>query len=211
MKFELFGLPGSGKTSLCKKIKKKYKIKNPMDFYKYNFFGKILFHIFLSTFYFNKSNIKLFKELMSFLGDGFYKNIIDNTIDIELYIKYIVFVNYIEQKKGNYVIDEGIIHYCIALYAEYNVDFKIIDIILEKTNVENIKVGLKCSINKAMEQIKIRNRKSCPIDFLEEEKLFFILKKYNDAINYYRDKYSLLSNDEIENLINLCIDGGRNL
>lgn len=205
MKFELFGLPGSGKTFLCKKITKKYKIKNPMDFYKYNFFGKILFHIFLSTLYFNKSNIKLFKELMNFIKNGFYENIVDNTIPIELYIKYIVFINYIEQKKVNYIIDEGIIHYCIALHAEYNVDFKTIDMILEKANIENIKIGLECSINKTMEQIKIRNRKSCPIDFLKEEKLFFLLERYNNAINYYKNKYSLLSNDEIENLINVSI------
>ena len=217
MIFELFGMPGSGKSYICKKIEDDGYAKDIMRFYKENFFGKVIFHIFIYIFKINKELKKNYDEIMNILGDNSnYINIINPDIPINLYVKYIVFILYIEKKyfkKKNIIIDEGIIHYCIAIYAEYYVDCKKIDLIIDKlilTNEKKIIIGLNCSKEKTIEQIKKRNRKKAPIDFLEGQKLSIILERYLDAIHFVKKRFDYLSYNEIESKIKSEIERKKN-
>ena len=202
--YELFGLPGSGKTTICKEIEKKYNVCYINRFYKENIIGKIYFHIFLKFFKTNK-NIRdkydlCLKQLSNYKTN---KNIINAKLQIELYLKYIMFVYFIETKNKNQekkcIIDEGIIHYLMALYAEFNIPVEILEKILNILNISKINLGLKCNLEVICYQIKVRNRKNTPIDFLNDEDLKIILNKYNEAFNYFLQKFVGLYKDEMLN------------
>lgn len=202
IQYELFGMPGSGKTTIANYFEKEKNIQNIQEKYKDNLFGKILFHIFLNFFILNKKLRKKYHELLDIIGDDIYTNIIDNNINIKLYIKYIIFDYYLENYcKENIILEEGIIHYCIALYAEFDLDFNKLDMIVDKIYVDsnNIKcIGIKTSIEDVLRNIKKRNRKQCALDFLEGDDLKNLLKKYNEGVEYYSKKYELLTINEIK-------------
>ena len=203
--YELFGMPGSGKTTYCKKIEKNLKICNVMNFYKENIFGKIYFKLWLKFFYINNNLKNKYLYIENILGNlQKYKNVIDERIDIKLYIKYILFVYFLEKKNTRDIIfDEGIIHYCIALYAEFNVPFEKTDKILKYLNLESrrISIGIKCNIFTALNQIKERNRKQTPIDFLDELSLKSLLNRYLTGVKYYSNNHYYYDSKEIMNFI----------
>ena len=207
MIFELFGIPGSGKSFICSKIEKNGYAKDIMRFYKENFIGKILFHAFLYTFEINKTLRKKYQKIIDILGNPKrYSNIIDSRISIEVFIKYMIFIYFIEKKyitKKDVIIDEGIIHYCIAIYAEYSVELNKIEQIIETLKIYDKKViiGLRCDKKKAINQMKMRNRKTTAIDFLEGAELEKILDRYIEAEKYFENKFKCLHSDEIENEI----------
>ena len=179
MIYELYGLPGSGKSTCCDRVQKQCNIKNPLEFYRDNIIGKICFHLFLK--FFNNSND--------------YKNSLNLEIKLDLYIKYLIFIYYIEKKsKKTLIIDEGIIHYCLALYAEFNVELEKIDRIISVLKESNLKItiGLKCPVETAILQIKKRNRKRTAMDFLEDKDLENLLNRYFEAIKHFQNNYLLL-------------------
>lgn len=188
MIIEYFGLPGSGKTTFCNRICNEQHLKNPRIFFKDNLFGKILFHIFLNTFYINYSLLKKYKEGKKILSNKKYVNKINPNISIELYLKYIVFIFYIENRYDAIVLDEGVIHYLTALYAEFEVDFDLLDDIYKIFKVIDKDIVYKstnCDISKAIENCKKRNRKDAPIDFLNDDELYSIENRYKQAEEYY--------------------------
>ncbi len=197
MIYELFGLPGSGKTTFCNELYKNKKIKNLMSLYKENFWGKIYFHFYLKCMVLFKNEYGLYKKIINELKESdIYINKIDKNININLYIKYLLFVNMIERrvinKKITYIVDEGVIHYCIAMMAEFSLSLekvnKLLDIINFKTST--IKpVGLKCNIDTCLQHIEKRNRKETPIDFLEKVKLINLLNDYQNAYDIFINKY----------------------
>lgn len=206
MNYELFGLPGSGKTTICKIVSKKNK--NPMFFYKETFLGKILFHLFLYTFFFKKEYIELFYNLKKSLKNKKYVNIIDKRIPIDLYLKYIVFVYYLECSNKNIIIDEGIIHYCVALIAEFNVSNYEIENMIKFLDTKTIIYGLNTTIDSVCINIKKRNRRNCPFDYLSNEKKIEVLKKYNYAIEYFKNRYKMMNAEEI---IEIILNGGNDI
>lgn len=197
MIYELFGLPGAGKTTFCKKIYIYKKIKNIMSLYKDKFVGKVYFHFYLKYTIFFKDEYELYKKIMKELcNSNEYINKIDKKIKINLYIKYLLFVNKVEKeainKKRTFIVDEGIIHYCMTLMAEFSLPLDQVKKILNIIKFENnkiIPIGLKCDINTCLEHIEKRNRKNTPIDFLEKEDLRDLLNDYQDAYIIFCNKY----------------------
>ena len=210
MIYELFGLPGSGKTTCGNIIQEEFNINNKLEFYRNHFWGKIIFHVFLKIFFIDRQLKNKFTEIINVIGNiKTYKNSIDCKISIELYIKYIIFVYFIEKKsKEDILIDEGIIHYLSALYAEFNVSFNKLDKIIEILEVKNEKtiVGLKCSKEQAFTQIKKRNRKRAAMDFLSDRKLNNLLDRYLKAEEYFCKKYPCLTISEIKDKIEKRIE-----
>ncbi len=206
MIIELFGLPGAGKTTCGNNIEKKFKIKNILEFYRENLIGKILFHLFLYCFLLNANLREKYTKILNILQkEKIENNIINPHIKIELYIKYLLFAYCIEYKsKKSLVIDEGIIHYCMALFAEFNVSIDILEAIIDLLKISNKKIiiiSLKCPINKAIKQMQIRKRKRTSLDFLSDEKLKIVLDRYSVVQKYFSKKYINLDIIQIENLI----------
>ena len=205
MIYELYGLPGSGKSTCCDRVQKQCNIKNQLEFYIYNIIGKIFFKLFLKFFKFNKDLKNKFEEIFKILNNSNdYKNSLNLEIKLDLYIKYLIFIYYIEKKsKKTLIIDEGIIHYCLALYAEFNVELEKIDRIISVLKESNLKItiGLKCPVETAILQIKKRNRKRTAMDFLEDKDLENLLNRYFEAIKHFQNNYLYLSIDEIESYI----------
>ena len=205
MIYELFGLPGSGKTTLGNNIEKNLKIKNILEFYRNNLLGKIIFHIFLKFFILNKELREKYNEITTVLEDkSKYVNNINAQIKVDLYIKYIIFIYFIEKKvKKNILIDEGIIHYSIALYAEFNVEFNKLDKIVEILKINKTKkiFDLKCSKKTALLQIKKRNRQRAALDFLTNNDLDNLMERYLEAEKHFSRNYLCLNASEIEKKI----------
>lgn len=204
MKFELFGLPGSGKSYCCDIISKKKIAKNIMNYYKENFFGKVIFHLFLKFFILNIKLRKKYKEVIEILGEtSNYINLVNPNVKIELYIKYMIFIYFIENLyKINIIIDEGIIHYCMVLYAEFSVEKNKINKIISAFNIEDKNIiGLNCEKEIAIKQMKKRNRKRTAIDFLGKDELSNILDRYLEIYNYFSKRFECLDIKEVENFI----------
>lgn len=205
MIYELYGLPGSGKSTCCNRIQKEINIKNPLEFYRDNIIGKVYFHLFFKFFRFNKELKGKFDEILKVLDDyNSYKNFLNSEIKIDIFLKYLIFVYYIEKNsKKTLILDEGIIHYCLALYAEFNVELEKLDKIVEILDIFNSKItiGLKCSVETAIFQIKKRNRKRTAMDFLEDKELEELINRYFKAEEHFSDKYLSLEIKEIESYI----------
>jgi len=209
MKFELFGLPGCGKSTCCRKIEESTKIGNPMKFYKENFLGKIFFHLFLLTFQVNNKLNRLYKECLQILGTETYENAINKAIPKELYLKYMMFIYHLENSKKVIIIDEGIIHYAIALHAEFHIEMEKIERIVQLLQGKEIKrFGILATVEECMGFIQKRNRKNCSIDFLEKEDLKQMLYQYKEGLDYFSQKYEVKT---IESIVDYIKSGeGRN-
>lgn len=200
-KIELFGLPGSGKSTLCSFISDKYHIPDIMYKYKNKFFYKINFHLFQYTFFFDKGLRKKYSEINNILNldsKKNYSNVIDANISISKYIKYALFVYNKELKMKSLIIDEGTIHYTMVLYAEFNVPYEKCEKILNLLKKDDVTyIGLDTNFTQILSNIEKRNRHNTPIDFLKTKELEKILKKYQEYFNYMSLKYQTISYDEI--------------
>lgn len=203
MTFELFGIPGCGKTICCKRIEKATPIQNPMEFYKETFVGKVLFHLFLLTFRLNGKYRSLYQNALTILGETSYTNMMDKTISKELYLKYMMFVYSLEKRSSkSIVIDEGIIHYAIALHAEFDIEFEKLDAIIELLQGKNVTpLGISATVEECMGFIKKRNRKECSLDFLESNDLENMLNRYQEGLDYFSQKYKVQTIEEIVNYL----------
>lgn len=201
MIYELYGLPGAGKTTLCEFVNTNYNIKNPMLFFKKNFIGKAYMHLFWHLYNLNVEMRNKKKKILEILENvNCYTNCIDDSQKITRYIDYMMFSYYIEKKYNdkNIIIDEGIVHYCMALYAEFNVEKTKLDSILNVFKIESRYVlGIDCELNTVREQIKKRNRKETAIDFLNDEELMLVLKRYKDVFDNFALDYKALKKDEL--------------
>lgn len=195
---ELYGLPGSGKSTTCNKLKETKELDDIMFFYKEKLLGKIIYHLFLILFPINPKLNKVYKKINNKLSKYLNnKNKIDASVPLSLYIKYIVFIFYIENKYAHkknkgICIDEGVIHLCIAIHAEFDVPISLLDDIIEITSgaLNRKLVRVDCSIEDAIIRMKKRNRKRAPIDYLDEHQLKELLKDYKKAEEYFNDKYN---------------------
>lgn len=212
MNIEFFGIPGAGKSFYCNKINEKKQYKNIMFFYKENFYGKILFHLFI---YFGMI-ISKFNKIYIFLKDILGKdlnntNIISNKKNMTIYLKYIIFIYFLEKNRTNIIIDEGIVHFCMVLYAEYNVSkekcIQILEYFDSQKYKDNRKVyGIECNITTSLERIKKRNRKRAPMDFLEDKELEELLNKYNEFMKNVENRYEMLNEEELQKMgRNVCL------
>ncbi|MCI8273209.1 MAG: hypothetical protein HFJ55_03900 [Clostridia bacterium] len=202
---ELFGLPGSGKTFYCNELREKKKYRDIMTFYKEKFFGKVIFHLILIFGMIKKEFRKTYNDLIDIIGtDINKKNWITKEAEMNIYIKYIVIIYFIEKNSKNLVIDEGIIHYCMVLFAEYELDkeqcFKIIEYFDNKYFKDKKCIcNINCNIDIALSRMKNRNRKRAPIDFLSDDKLIILLERYEQFIGYIKNKYTIIDISELLN------------
>lgn len=208
MVYEVFGIPGAGKTTFCKLLEKQYNIKNPMNFYRNNMIGKILFHIFLKFYFLDNDLRNVMNDMKRILGQKIYKkNIFDSKIELELYLKYLLFSYYIGKiyKQQNIVIDEGAIHFLIAIYAEFEVEIEKIVELIEYFELKDSKeyIYLKSTIDNAIKQSKERGRKRATIDFLNQEELFSLYNKYLHMCELINRKMKCISENDAKEKLKL--------
>lgn len=202
MIYELFGMPGVGKTTISNKISQKYRYINIMKKYRETILGKLYFHLFIKFFKMDKELRNIYNQGIILCGKYIENiNIMDKKIKLELYIKYMIFVYYLEKKyhlkEKNIIIEEGIIHYAIAMFAEFDIPFNVLDKLVKLFDLNKFPIGITCKMKTILEQIKKRNRKSTPIDFLDIKNLEYLLKRYELGVKYYGNKYELMNTMEV--------------
>lgn len=201
MIIELFGLPGSGKSTICQKIAQKNDIINIMDKYLNSVTGKIKMHLFWKFFILNK-NLRVKYNEMHELVKRNSNNIFNSQIGIDKYLKFMLFAYHIGNinKEKNVIFDEGIAHYCLALNAEFDVDITILQrlsVIMETNN--RMSIGVNVDIDTVKKQIKSRDRHATMIDELEGQKLDMLLHRYQVGYEMLIQNYDSFDRD---NLIN---------
>lgn len=203
--YELFGCPGSGKTTTCKELEQKCKLVFISDFYKETLIGKAFLHIFLKCFILVPKYRKIYHKLLKVIGDyKKHKNIFGFKTDICMFLKYMIFVYYIEEKykvpNERIIIDEGIVHYLMALYSEYDVSFEVLDKILDVFKNENrYSIGLKIDFNDNLNQMLKRQRKETEIDFLNNNETKKLLQRYTTAFLHYTELFQAFEQEKLIN------------
>lgn len=204
MIIEFFGLPGSGKTTCCSLICRNFDYKNPMAFFKEKFVGKVLFHLFLLTCPFNFELLKKYNELRECFSDFKKKNRLDNTVELSKYIKYALFIYFLEKKNMNkkIVIDEGVVHYSMAIYAEFDVSFESCFKMVNILCLKNIQpVLLDIDMETCINNMKKRNRHQTAIDNLNYFELVEILEKYKEFIDLFIERADVKKVIEVDKFI----------
>lgn len=192
---ETFGLPGSGKSFFCDKLKKeykKYKIVSSIEQQKKSFIGKCIIKL---NFKINKLK---YRKLAKLLKGGVRGkiNLFAEKIPPKYMIEHICYCFSLYKKNSVklYFLDEGIVHLLSAFGAEYGLSFDFLKHIFEVIE-RDIKFNdiyyLEISIENALKNIKERNRHTCYIDELEETKLRMLLESYEKNMTMF---YKLLSN-----------------
>lgn len=188
MIYEFFGLPGSGKSTVCSMMRKK-GYQDLLFFYKNNIFGKMIFHLKFYLFKMNRKNRELFKNIEEIIPVNCRNSIFVKNTTIDFYIKYLVLISRLEKKSiGNNCIDEGIVHYLMALYAEFNVNIDILNKIMVAIGfpTDFVKsIGINCSVQDAYYRICKRNRKQTGIDFLNKDEMIDLLNRYFEIYKYF--------------------------
>ena len=202
MIIELFGVPGSGKTTLCKnivKIKGEYCL--PMSFFVETFVGRILMHIFWKYYRFNRKLRKIYNIIIEIIGNvDEYSHLYIHNLKIDSYLKYVVFSYYLEAKltRKNCIMDEGIIHYCMSFYAEFGLEIEKIDKIIETLMDKNVRVcGLINNKEVVLNNIMERNRKVSYIDKMSLDDLSKLLDKYYEVFSIFQQRFECLRYNEI--------------
>lgn len=198
MTIEIFGIPGSGKSTFCDNYSKENHFKNIMAFYRDTIIGRIIYKIFMRLYFIFPSIKKKYDIILKMINDKNYTNKLDKNIDIKKYIKYMLFIYYCEAKNqkrnGKIIVDEGIIHYSVALYAEFDVEFKTIQKIINLLKLDSVQYYLLFKdTGIAFKQMQERARKRCALDFLDEFDSKEMLNKYKDGetiIFTYLSNYS---------------------
>lgn len=202
---ELFGLPGCGKSTLCKNIEKN-GYEDLLYKYKNRFLYKLIFHASTKfTFLFPNvyNNFKYIKQLFfeNQVNIKEYKNMYIKKTSLILYIKYLSFIYTMEQKYDNkkVIIDEGIVHYCMALYSEFDIPLDSLkkicfELLGDKTIIP---VGLKISLDQCFYRIKKRNRRNTGIDYLNDNKLSKLILRYEKAFNYFSKFFVCKNHDNL--------------
>ena len=197
---DLFGSPGTGKSTISSYFKEKYNLLDIKDWYINKFFGKIYLRLFLKLYKCNKILRKKEEEIVKILGSyNDYQNIISPETNISLFIKYMLFDYYLELKnKKNAIIDEGIIHNCLILMVEYNVSLEKIEKIYKTLKIDNIEyLGIYLDKESCYKNIKKRNRKRCYLDFLDDDGLKEILNKWDIAVKEICKLFKVYTYEEL--------------
>ncbi|MBM6957352.1 hypothetical protein H5972_08830 [Ligilactobacillus salivarius] len=189
---ELFGAPGSGKTTLCNKIEDDVGIKNILEIYRKKTLYKAYMHVFWKTFFF-RGDIK----------DKYNKiqKILDENEDTTMLVKFMLFTYFIEKKyqKKKLIIDEGCIHFLVALYAEYNIDFKRLEEIKNILCISNVKVlGINTKKKYIINNVKKRSRNKTRIDKLDGDEFSKLIDRYIEGVNYFGNYYPTYGAKEAE-------------
>ena len=153
MIYDLYGMPGSGKSTICKRLENEIGIKNAKDKYIEKIVGRIIFRLYLKLYFLDSISRKMYKRITNIIGNlNKYENCMNKKTDISLYIKYMLFDYFLERKiKKDVIIDEGIIHYGISLFVEFGLEEEKMKQIIELLKLDKVKyIGLKISIEECL-------------------------------------------------------------
>jgi hypothetical protein len=181
---ELFGLPGSGKSY--------YAQHNKKGFFYYRrfsetFFGKAFYYVnSRALILINKKTRRYYKLLKAFLIN---KGIIFDKANRELILTLLFeeklycrnFLNF------NIMMDEGIVQAAASLSYKCFHGNDFVDYFFDVVSLSKYKIKFKfisTDVKTSLENIHIRNRKVCDLDFLDDKELLGLLIKEYEIYNY---------------------------
>lgn len=198
---ELFGAPGSGKTTICNQLEEESVAVNVMDRYREHTIGKIYMHFFWKTFFFKKNIKKKYNYLMAIFDNAGY-----SSKDLRELITFIMFTYFLEEKfaysEKKLIFDEGVVHYMIALYAEYGIDIDTLNKVKSILSIPTISViGLDICKENILRNIKKRNRHRTKMDSLSDSEMSKLVDRYQEGIKFYSTMYPVYNQKGVKNEI----------
>lgn len=190
MLLELYGLPGSGKSFIIKKINRNTFI----GFTKNIKIKKIVIKLGKKISIWMPSSIILKNKIYCIIKNISLKPLyIERSINEHINNIIMIAFGYKWRGKRNLYMDEGIIHRIVSFAVNYNIPieqtFLIINL-FEKYLKNSVIIYLDVNVNDCLNGIKKRNRHICEMDELKGEKL----KQYLNSFKIYFDaiyhKYS---------------------
>lgn len=188
MIYQLFGIPGSGKSY----ISSLYANKENCILYekllfskKYNVAFKIYVHLGLGKIL----EKGLYCKILHFLGDQVKnKHRYNFGITPKKYVQQICYFKTIQRKYQNkhtsVVFDEGTLHHFVALIAEFGIKIENIEFILPSLlSGDETVYYVRTSIEKAYSRIKNRKRRYSKMDYLGDDALLDFLRSYLQVCN----------------------------
>jgi hypothetical protein len=193
MVIEFFGLPGSGKTYLSDKLachfnEKNIKCINLVEKSRTILTYKVLFRILRLYLKISNKYKSLYIQISDLLGAYKNKKAEYNTVFINNYIEQIVLYcflhSHFRNKKGLYILDEGVLQQIVNIIVNYDISQSDIQSVLNLLcnyfdSFNSIKLDI--SVDQSKNSMIIRNRHVCYIDELKGEELDKFLSKYYSA------------------------------
>lgn len=181
---ECFGLPGSGKTYFANEKSDEYF--NFMKF-RYSLIGKIWFKIYSWILKWTRS----YKYIESKIIDIINKNkLIILSSRTKEYIHMYCFISIIydkySKKEKKVIFDEGKIQILVSLFYENNWDINIAIHEIFSCNNTSKYVYINTGVRKSFENIKVRNRKICEIDYLDDDSIRNLLIKQKEMFDLFQ-------------------------
>lgn len=190
MIFELYGLPGSGKTFMINKIMGNLLEKTEKE----SIIKKTCIKMAKKFSIWMPSSIKLKKQIYSIIQDASLTPLYIKR-EVHTYIDNIIMVafGYKWNRQHMIYMDEGIIHRIVSFAVNYNLTieqvFLIINLFKKQLNRSFI-VYLDVDINICLDGIQNRKRHICEMDELSKEKLECYLYSYKHYFDIINTKYN---------------------
>lgn len=192
---ELFGLPGSGKTTFVSEF-----CKIQMDFKNYgtiSFIGNSKYNKYKYVFLCFKPKIFLSLFLLIYSISGKKSSIRVKMKDRLISLLYVIYIlDIVFYKNEKFILDEGLVQALSAFYIGFDFKENILYIIKKMINRKKY-VFCRCNLSfeESLNRMHNRNRKTANIDFMDRNELLKFmtdLSKKNEAIvNIFSEGYSL--------------------
>ena len=194
MIIELNGLPGSGKSFFANKIREEMQMerRKAINFstVEKKFLAKVIYKIFANGLFFllGKEHIAKSIEQKYTEKESKYRT----GISVKSYLTRIVYLKYLYRlgvkSKRILILDEGMVQVLCAIYAEYCLDSGDIRKLFEYISEPDhgiIRIMYQFPIDQSIKSIRLRNRKVCGIDELNDGELREMLSEYSNLLSEY--------------------------
>ncbi len=187
MVIELYGIPGSGKTTLIQKIQ-------PPDAPSYSggrgVRGAVL-NVVKKAVVFLPSSLRYKAEIRKIIrghadGPRYVRKSVSGHLDNIVMLAF----GY-RRLRGRIFMDEGIIHRVISFAINYNIGADRVPLILDvlRESMKDVRsYYLKASVSECFQSVRKRNRHICEMDELDDERLLDFLKRYESYCEAVREK-----------------------